>query len=89
MMGCVAVIAAMWSQAASAGQVSGELKKWHKVTVTFDGPQTSETAEPNPFLDYRLNVTFTHQGSGKSKVVPGHFAADGDAANTSADSGNK
>jgi hypothetical protein len=43
MMGCVAVIAAMWSQAASAGQVSGELKKWHKVTVTFDGPQTSET----------------------------------------------
>ncbi|HEC03178.1 MAG TPA: DUF5060 domain-containing protein, partial [Phycisphaerales bacterium] len=34
-------------------------------------------------------VTFTHQGSGKSKVVPGYYAADGNAADTSADSGNK
>jgi hypothetical protein len=82
-------IAGVWSQAARAGQVSGELKKWHKVTVTFDGPQTSETANPNPFMDYRLNVTFTHEASGQSKVVPGYYAADGDAANTSADSGNK
>ncbi len=86
---CLILIAGVWSQAARAGQVSGELKKWHKVTVTFDGPQTSETADPNPFMDYRLNVTFTHQGSGESKVVPGYYAADGDAANTSADSGNK
>jgi len=77
------------SQTTLAGQISGELKKWHKVTLTFDGPGTSETADPNPFLDYRLNVTFKHQGSGKSYLVPGYFAADGDAANTSADSGNK
>ncbi|MBL7189325.1 MAG: DUF5060 domain-containing protein [Phycisphaerae bacterium] len=83
------LIVGAWSHTASAGQVSGELKKWHKVTVTFDGPQTSEMADPNPFLDYRLNVTFTHQGSGESKVVPGYYAADGDAANTGADSGNK
>jgi len=89
MIGFVAVIAAVLAQAALAGGVSGELKKWHRVTITFDGPQTSETANPNPFMDYRLNVTFTHQGSGKSKVVPGYFAADGDAANTSSDSGNK
>ncbi len=77
-----------WSRMA-AGQVSGELKKWHKVTLTFDGPQASEAAEPNPFLDYRLNVTFMHEGSDRSHRVPGYFAADGNAANTGADRGNK
>jgi hypothetical protein len=71
------------------GVISGELKKWHKVTVTFDGPPTSETAAHNPFLDYRLNVTFTHTGTGKSYLVPGYYAADGNAANTHAESGNK
>jgi len=89
MMVSVALVAAALSQTAVAGQISGELKKWHKVTVTFDGPQTSEAANPNPFMDYRLGVTFTHQGSGESKVVPGYYAADGDAADTGADSGNK
>ncbi len=89
MIGFFVVIAATVSQSACAADVSGELKKWHKVTITFDGPQTSENADPNPFMDYRLNVTFAHQGSGKTKVVPGYYAADGDAANTSADSGNK
>ena len=69
--------------------VSGELKLWHNVTVTFDGPQTSEDAEPNPFRDYRLNVTFTHAESGTSDTVPGYYAADGEAAETSADAGAK
>jgi hypothetical protein len=71
----------------SAGQISGELKTWHKVTITFDGPQTSETADPNPFTDYRLDVTFSK--GDKRYVVPGYYAADGNAAETSADSGNK
>lgn len=67
--------------------LTGALKKWHKVTLTFDGPQASETGDPNPFTDYRLDVTFT-QGN-RSFTVPGYFAADGDAANTGATSGNK
>ena len=71
-----------------AALVSGELKKWHKVTLSFTGPATSETATPNPFTDYRLNVTFTHLGTGKTYVVPGYYAADGNAANSSASSGN-
>jgi hypothetical protein len=41
----------------------------------------------NPFLDYRLTVTFSKDG--KSYVVPGYYAADGNAANTSATAGNK
>lgn len=67
--------------------IEGELKKWHRIDLTFDGPQTSETASDNPFLNYRLNVTFTN-GS-KTYVVPGYYAADGNAAETSASSGNK
>ncbi len=69
--------------------VTGELKKWHTVTLTFDGPECSETDEYNPFFNYRLNVTFTHEKSGKSYKVPGYFAADGNAGMTSATSGNK
>lgn len=71
----------------SQSELSGELKQWHKVSLTFDGPETVEKAAKNPFLNYRLNVTFSN-GS-QSIVVPGYFAADGDAANTSAKSGNK
>ena len=70
-------------------EITGELKKWHKVTLTFTGPQTSETADPNPFFQYRMNVDFQHARTGKTYTVPGYFAADGDAANTSATSGDK
>ena len=55
-----------------AADISGELKKWHRVTLTFDGPDTGETDAVNPFTDYRLNVTFEN---GKRKhVVAGHDA---------------
>ncbi|MHA7058225.1 carbohydrate-binding protein [Aquimarina sp. M1] len=67
----------------------GELKRWHKVTLTFNGPNTSETANPNPFSDYLLEVIFTHQGSNSSYKVPGYFAACGNAENNSCNSGNK
>jgi hypothetical protein len=70
-----------------AVEVSGELKRWHPVTLSFNGPQASETGTPNPFRDYRLSVTFTHPASGTEVTVPGYFAADGNAAETSAASG--
>ena len=70
-----------------AVSVTGELKKWHNVTLGVTGPSTSETASPNPFLDYRLQVTFTN-GS-RTFVVPGYYAADGNAANTGATAGNQ
>ena len=72
--------------AASAATVAGERKQWHDIQLSFAGPRTSETAQSNPFLDYRLNVTFT-QGS-RRHVVPGYFAADGNAANSGATEGN-
>ncbi|MEM8667861.1 MAG: DUF5060 domain-containing protein [Planctomycetota bacterium] len=67
----------------------GELMKWHKVTLAIDGPFAHEQDnEPNPFTDYRLQATFRHS-SGDTFVVPGYFAGDGDAGNTSAESGNQ
>ena len=63
--------------------------QWHKVTLTIDGPLTSEEAQPNPFLDYRMNVTFTHPATETKYVIPGYYAADGNAADSSASSGNK
>ncbi len=68
-------------------EIRGEQKKWHKTTLVFDGPPTTEMAEDNPFLNYRLDVTFTNQD--QSYVVPGFYAADGNAAETSRDAGNK
>ena len=70
-------------------EISGELKTWHKVTLTLDGPQASEDGTPNPFMDYRMQVAFRHQETGLTYNVPGYFAADGDAGNSSATSGNK
>ncbi len=68
--------------------VRGELKKWHAIQLDFNGPFVSETDNKNPFLDYRLNVLFTSP-TGRTFKVPGFYAADGNAAETSADSGNK
>jgi len=71
-------------------EIAGELKQWHKVTVTLEGPAAQETNHaPNPFLDYRLTVTFAHESGSPNYRVPGYFAADGNAARTSAASGNK
>ena len=68
--------------------ISGELKKWHRISLTFNGPTVDENDATNPFRDYRMIVTFTGP-SNQEYNIPGFFAADGDAANTSETSGNK
>jgi hypothetical protein len=82
---CSALLAALLP----AAEVSGELRQWHKVTLTLPGPESAEGATPNPFLDYRMEVTFTHASGQPSYVVPGYFAADGNAGETSAVAGNQ
>lgn len=67
--------------------LDGNLKKWQPVTLTFDGPQVSETDSINPFLEYNLIVQFSN--GDEQLNVPGYFAADGDAEHTSAALGNK
>lgn len=66
-------------------KIDGELKKWHKVTLNFEGEDLSEDDASNPFLNYRLNVTFKHKN--KTYIVPGFYAADGNSAETSATAG--
>lgn len=71
-------------------QITGELKQWHKLTLTLDGPYAHEQDnEPNPFVDYDLSVIFAHESGTAKYTVPGFFAADGDAGNTSAEAGTK
>ena len=71
-------------------EISGELRQWHKVTLTLDGPFADERDdEPNPFTDYCLTVSFAHESGSPVYSVPGYFAADGNAAQTSAQSGTK
>ena len=66
--------------------VSGELKQWHKVTLTLDGPRAAERdQQPNPFTDYRYTVAFAHESGSQKYNAPGYFAVDGDAANSSAE----
>lgn len=68
--------------------ISGELRQWHKITLDFDGPTSNESCASNPFLDYRLNVSFTHTNSGTTYLVPGYFAGDGNAAESGASGGS-
>lgn len=68
-------------------KISGELKQWHKVTLDLSGPYAHEKDNvPNPFTDHRFTVKFRHT-DGTEFNVPGFFAADGNASNSSAESG--
>ena len=68
------------------GRLHGPLRQYASLTIDFDGPQASETGATNPFTDIRLDVIFTNGGN--QFVVPGYFAADGDAGNSGADAGS-
>ncbi len=73
-----------------AVKISGELKLWHKVTLTLDGPFADERDDdPNPFSDHRMTVLFKHESGSPSYRVPGYFAADGKAAESGATSGRQ
>ncbi len=73
----------------SSVQLTGEFRLWHKITLTVAGPMADESdRSPNPFTDYAMTVVWSHE-SGETRVVPGYFAADGRAANTGADGGDR
>jgi hypothetical protein len=68
-------------------KISGDLKQWHKVTLDVSGPYAHEKDNaPNPFTDYRMTVAYTH-ADGSKYEVPGYFAADGKAGDSSAQDG--
>lgn len=77
------------------GVVTGELRKWHKITLGFQGPISGENGITNPgvyrapsaFADFRCDVLFKHAGSRKTRKVPCYYAGDGNAANSGAVNG--
>ena len=70
-------------------EINGELMCWHRIQLTLDGPFAREQDDsPNPFLDYRFQARFEHE-DGTVYEIPGYFATDGSAANSSAESGTK
>ena len=56
-------------------------------TLCLTGPRVAESDARNPFLHYRMDVAV--DGPEGRYTVPGYFAADGDAANTSARAGDQ
>jgi hypothetical protein len=62
-----------------------QVQQWEKVTLSFEGPELSEDGIDNPFLNFRLNVAFTQ--AGKSMIIPGFYAADGEAAESGSSQG--
>lgn len=60
-------------------------KQWEAISLNFEGPELSESYTDNPFLNYKLEVVFKHPDT--SYTIRGFYAADGRAAETSADSG--
>ncbi|MFC1652759.1 DUF5060 domain-containing protein [Planctomycetota bacterium] len=68
--------------------VGGDLRQWHKVSLTLNGPYAHERdTQPNPFTDYGMTVTFKHESGEPVYQVPGYFAADGKAGESGADCG--
>lgn len=84
-----ALVTFVAAQTGWTAEVTGELRQWHTVTLTIDGPQGSEDGSENPFTEYQLTVWFVHTETSRRYEVPGFFAADGNSAETSAASGNK
>lgn len=59
--------------------------KWELLQLDFPVFPTGEAVDDNPFVNYRLDVNFRLGDS--VFTVPGFYAADGNAAETSADTG--
>ncbi len=71
-------------------EITGALTQWQPINLTLDGPFAHELDnKPNPFRDHNFLVVFSHSSGSPTYTVPGYFAADGNAAETSATSGTK
>jgi len=74
---CIFVACACSATAADPQLTPAVPRVWQPLQIDFAGPESSQTSsEPNPFLDYRLQVKFTGP-SGNSLNVPGFFDGDG------------
>lgn len=82
-----ALLLAGQAEPAPQVEISPNPTQYQPVTLTFTGPEASETGAPNPFRDYRLEVHF--RGPGGTYPLRGYFAADGNAAESGATAGHQ
>ena len=68
-----------------AAAAQDDAQVWRRYEVSFESAAFAET--PSTFTDFRLNVAFTHAQTQRTILVPGFFAADGNAAETGATDG--
>jgi len=85
---CLAIITAnSWALAVSVAVAPATGVTYQPITLDLDTDVVfSETGTPNPFLDRRLNITFTTPGN-DTFVVPGFFAGDGSGPTSTSNSG--
>jgi len=75
--GILFVFLTIFASTATSASVSGTQLEHQPITVDFTGPAANESdSQPNPFLDYRIDVNF-QAPSGTTYKVPGFFAGDG------------
>ncbi len=73
-------------QVGSAQTIDGELKKWHRITLSASLPDSNLSEAESTFKNFRVDVLFSRP-DGSTIRVPGFFATDGDAANSSTSEG--
>ena len=87
---CFVVISVAHGRAEVSAEASIELGQ--VITLRFEGPETSESDDDNPFLNHRLDVTFRRveddPDADRDTRIRGFYAADGNAAHSGASSGN-
>lgn len=79
---CLLVLALIGIGCGPKADLHGPVQTWRTLTLDFPGPVTAEgRSDPNPFLDYRLQVVFTGP-SGQVYDVPGFYDGDGRGGDT-------
>jgi len=76
----------LYGSKAIAHEIESTGMLFERMTLSVEGPNLDERGELNPFSDFRLDWIISKND--KTWVVPGYFAACGDAANTGCTSGN-
>ena len=77
---CNALVLFLAASACAASE--REPRTWQTMELHFEGPEATESdVNPNPFLDFRLQVHLTGPG-GKTYDVPGFFNGDGQGSGT-------
>ncbi|WP_339923449.1 DUF5060 domain-containing protein [uncultured Cyclobacterium sp.] len=82
---CLFFIGFLLSSCGQEPMIAGNNQAYQKMTFSWEGPELKEAE--TTFLNYRMEMYFTDPDGGRI-VVPGYFAADGDAGETGAESGN-